>query len=105
MTERYLRIKFPDADFDVPAKLIAEDRASHYAKLDHERDGEDYEETFKKEVEWVMAEESGFELYDWASNNMDWSDVKDQAIRVEREKPKVDYEREWSNVQKEVVDR
>ena len=37
------------------------------------------------------------ELFNWASNNMDWKDVKDQAILLETKVEPTDYDKEWTN--------
>lgn len=45
-------------------------------------------------------ESDDYEIHDWAVNNMNWRDVKDHAIQIER--PSLDYEDGWVNGEYEV---
>lgn len=100
--EKYLRVTMPDGSkYDVPAKLIAEDRAKYYAKLDSERGDADYDEAYRNEFDFTM--ENDFELKDWAANNMNWDDVKDHAVKVE-EVVEVDFQEGWVNGPKDIVE-
>jgi hypothetical protein len=83
-----LRVEFPNGDvFLVPAKVIAEHRAKHYA------DG-DPDTTYEAEFEYTMTDE--YQLRDWAGNNMDWDDVKARAVLQPKPPlPKNYYTGEW----------
>ena len=93
--QKYLIVKFPTGEkFKVPAKVIAENRTQYYA----DRDG------FKKgSAEWkgeFEASMDDFEIYDWASNNMNWEDLAPHAeLMPEQSKP--DYEEMWGEAEKE----
>ena len=94
MKTKYLRVTMPDnSKWDVPARLIAHDRAKYYAEK-----GESYQE----EYDYVINDDS--ELIDWAAGNMNWSDVKDMAMKIELPEPKVDYQEGWVNGEKEIIE-
>lgn len=98
---KFLRVTMSDGSkYDVPAKLIAEDRAKYYAKLDSERGGEDYYEAYRREFDFTM--ENNFELKDWAANNMNWEDVQEHAVKV-HETIEVDFQEGWVNGPKEII--
>lgn len=94
MAEKFLRITMTDGSkWDVPALLIAEDRAKYYAKVDPDT-------TYKEEFEFTMSDD--FQLIDWAANNMDWDDVEKFAVKV-ADPPKPDFQESWINGEKEIV--
>lgn len=65
----------PDGSrWSVPLMLIATNRAQHYA---HEFDG-DVERSLAEDTLPLFAS-SPYDAHDWASNNMNWSDVKAEA--------------------------
>jgi hypothetical protein len=92
---KYLRVTMPDGSkWDVPASIVAENRALHYS--DGVKDG-DYDE----EYETAMAHE--YTIKDWAANNMNWSDVQDEARKVSE--PNLgDFQEGWMNGEKEIVE-
>lgn len=92
---KVLRITMPDGSkWDVPAKLVAANRARFYAEK-----GDDYEGEF----DFAMGDE--YTLRDWAAGNMDWSDVEAEARKVsERVLEPVDYQEGWVNGDKEVLE-
>ena len=103
MTEKYLRVTMEDGSkWDVPVKIIAESRARYYAEKETgEKNGEDFEKIFNEEVEYALDEDFDYDVIDWAGNNMNWSDVKDVAVKVSI--MKVDFQEGWVNGDKEVV--
>lgn len=94
-TSAFLRVTFPNGDtFDVPAQAVADSRDAHYADEQEDTAG------------FIRAGSlRPYELTDWASNNMDWSDLAPYAVRVEVPPPRVDYEAEWGNAEKMVRGR
>lgn len=91
---KYLRVTMPDGSrWDVPAGLIAANRAAYYADQ-----GDNYEE----EYDYTMSDD--YQLTDWAANNMNWSDVQHVAVEVAREGDAVDYQEGWVNGEKEIVE-
>lgn len=97
MAEKFLRVTMPDgSEWDVPARIIALDYANYYEKTDDEM-------TFSEHLAHVLAHDD--EIEDWASNNMDWLDVVDHAVKVDEPPPGVDYKDGWVNGDKKVVER
>lgn len=94
----------PDGSkWDVPAQIIAENRARYYACLDADEvpsPGSQDESTYDNELDYALKSNS--ELRDWASNNMNWSDVEKHAVRFNgADAP--DFQEGWVNGDKEIV--
>ena len=93
-TTAQYRVTMPDGSvWAVPAQIIVDSRDENYA--------EDEEDT-------VGAIQSGalnsYEIYDWAANNMNWSDVEDYAVKVS-DRPELtgeDFQEAWMNGEKEL---
>lgn len=87
----------PDGSkWEVPARVIAEDRAKYYASQ------EDAETTYEQEFESTMKDHD--ELIDWAANNMNWEAVVAKASRAVPP-PIVNYQEGWCNGEKEIIER
>ncbi len=87
-----VRVTFSNGDcFDVSAQVIADDRDKNYA--------DEKEDTIgfirKRSID-------AYALIDWASNNMNWSDLAPYATRLETPIEAFDYEDHWCNAEKEV---
>lgn len=109
---KFLRVTMPDSTvWDIPAEVIAENRTVYYSagrgktykngkvvwqEPAFKRGSKEWNDEFKQSME-------DDELADWASNNMDWKDVKEFAIQVPRKSKTSIYDDEWSNTEKEVV--
>jgi len=92
---KYLRVTMPDKSrWDVPAGLIAHDRANYYAK-------NKTPEQFHREFELAMGDANT--LVDWAENDMNWIHVKACAKLVVPSSD-ADYQDGWVNGPKEIVD-
>jgi hypothetical protein len=99
---KYLRVEMPDGSrWDVPAHLIAEDRARYYA--DRETPGPERSKTYLEELNYTLKNDD--ELADWAANNMDWSDVQHAATLAVPRPDEVDFQEGWVNGEKDVIDR
>ena len=86
--------------WDIPAKIIAEDRAKYYAEHDTKTQfGLLFDAVFKQELENGLTND--YEIHDWAENNMNWSDVKAIAVKVLTKE--VDFQEGWLNGEKEVI--
>jgi hypothetical protein len=105
-------VTFPNREvYEVPARLVAESRARHFAEGDEAREGADYRATYEAELAYTLG--STYELRDWLLGNMDWADVKEAAVLVsEPGVPpgvppgvSIDYERSWSSVHTEFAAR
>lgn len=86
--------------WDIPVGVIVLSRTAYYAKHDGFKEGsKDWKD------EWDYAMGDAYEITDWASNNMNWKDVKMFAIQVpQKGKPSV-YDDAWINVEMEVVEK
>jgi len=77
----------------VPAETIADNRAKYYAKIDSDTT---YQEEFDAMMHWFDT--GDFEFADWAKNNMDFSDVKDKAVKLSSAlQPTIDWDECWMN--------
>lgn len=96
MNEVTLRVKFSDGtSWDIPAKMIAHQRAAYYAERDSKRGDGTYDDVYRREWDYTISSDE--ELLDWAVNNADWRDFANHAIPVSKDLPKADYDKEWSN--------
>jgi len=99
---KHIRVTMPDGShWDVPAELIARERARFFCDNHYkERGGEEYCREFDN---WVaMTIDNDEILTEWASRNTDWADISD-AAKLHRQPDETDYARGWVNGDKEVV--
>lgn len=82
----------------VPVDMIARNRAEHYA---HEFDG-DVERSLVEDT-LPLFEQDEYEITDWASNNMNWSDFDGHQFKVE-DAPPPNFQHAWMDGVKEVED-
>lgn len=96
--DKCLRVHMPDGSiWDVPVEVVAYDRAKHFA---HEYSG-DINLSLKEDT-ILLFELDEYEIIDWASNNMNWSDVKMYA-RPSKDPDPVSLEEGWRNGEKEIA--
>jgi hypothetical protein len=102
---KFLRVTMPDgSQYDVPAYLIASNRATYYAECDTgETSGPEFDKIFKIEFDYAMACHD--EIVDWAANNMNWSNVSGDSERVGGTLSPEDFQEGWLNGDKEIVDK
>jgi hypothetical protein len=101
---KYLRVTMPDgSQWDVSVSEIARDRASYYAEQDTgAKAGDKFAKVFMKEYNYTMKNDD--ELMDWATNNMNWSDVSAFAQKVEPRKLSAEeFQEGWLNGEKVIV--
>ena len=101
LESKFLRVEFYDAIFDIPLEIIAINRAKYYVQKDIENGvvkKKDKKQAIDKEIEYALA--NNVECIDWASNNMDWQDVKPYAKTIYKEKP--NYNEQWPNADKTI---
>lgn len=80
----------PDGSrWDVPAEIIARNKADYYHAV-------------KTEFDDTMRDHD--DLMDWAANNMNWEDVAPMAIKVIEQEP-VNFQQGWVNGEKEIVEK
>lgn len=84
--------------YGVPAEVVADNYAQHCADT-----GEDYQENYDDMIRWFDADD--YEFADWAKNNMDWDDVKEHAMLLEKGCPKIDFQDGWVNGDYKYVSR
>lgn len=90
--KRYYAVTMENGDvYGVPAEVIADNFAKYY-KENHD---ENYELNYDTMLYWFDTRD--YEFADWAKNNMDWDDVKDKAVLLEREVKQVDFQEGWVN--------
>lgn len=88
-----LQVTMPDNSiWEINTIIIAKDRASYYASK-----GGNYEEIYKETLEDLET------LIDWGENNINWNDIKNDAIMVKG--CNVDYEDGWCNGFKQIIER
>jgi hypothetical protein len=96
-----LRILMPDrSKWDVPLEVIARHRAAYYS---NEFDGDVGRSLAEDTWPLFNGADGDYEAHDWASNNMNWSDVAEHA-REAVKPPPMDTEEGWCNGEWEVVD-
>ena len=94
-----LRVTMPDGSrWDVPVEIIARNRAENYKNEFHDS----VEESLAEDTIPTFLEDT-FEIEDWAANNMNWSDVKHLAVKVNEPLPVIDWEEGWCNGEAEVI--
>lgn len=78
------------SQWEIPVDIIACNRAEFYKK--------EFDNDIQKSLDddtAVLFEEDEYEVEDWAKNNMNWSDVKDNAKCIKF--PESDYHEDWLN--------
>jgi hypothetical protein len=104
MKQKFLRIEMEDGSkWDVPARIIADNRARYYVEYDSKQPDNEMtkEEIYNVTFTDTMNDDS--EIYDWAANNMNWSDVEIYAVKVLTKE--VNFEEGWRNGEKEVIEK
>ena len=99
------RVTFHNGEvWDIPAELIARQRAEYYAEHDvGNTDSKEYREAVEAEIKYALEEDTN-EIQDWARGNTNWVDVRPYARQVRAPKP-TDYPHSWVNpLATEVVD-
>ena len=104
---KYLEVTMKNGEvWRVPASIIAMERAIYY--IEHDIKSGDVKEEDRDEAldqEYMNGYEDNYNITDWAGNNMNWSDIKDKAIRMPTP-PLTDkqYEEDWQNGKRKVID-
>jgi len=103
---KYLQVTMPNGErWGVPIGIIAHSRATYYANRDAEKEGLDAEkrdERYEEEYAYTMEDE--YEVYDWAPNNMNWDDVRGDAILIGAEElTDRGYQEGWINGEKKII--
>jgi hypothetical protein len=93
MREKNLTVKFHKGlVYEIPALIIAENRANYYAELDG------YE---KESQEWFdevnRALEDEYEIFSWMQNSMEWKDLQPYALLVSNIENDINLDQEWND--------
>lgn len=79
---KYITVKLQDGIYQVPANVVAVNRARYFAIKDSGTfEGTEYNKTYLEEFNFTMDDE--LELCDWIRNNMVWDDIKDHIRKAE----------------------
>jgi hypothetical protein len=98
--EKFIKIRFSNGEvYEIPADFIASERTNYYAT---EVDGftKDSAEWFE---EYEFSLNNNYELEDWLTNNMNWSDIKDQAVLI-KDETDYNYDDEFFEAEIDVVE-
>ncbi len=96
---KMLSVTLPDGSkWGVPVDMIARNRTEHYA---HEYDG-DVEKSLAEDTLPLFGYDD-YEIEDWASNNMNWSDFDGHQVKL-ADAPEPDFQEAWVNGEKEIVE-
>lgn len=93
----------PHDTFDIPAQVIAEERAKYYAGVDSKDGLMTFDEAYKRELQYTLGDDS--ELLDWAGNNTNWTDVEKYAVKVEVPEILPDLNRSWLTASRKVISK
>uniref|UniRef100_UPI004055E446 hypothetical protein n=1 Tax=Roseivirga sp. TaxID=1964215 RepID=UPI004055E446 len=75
---KVIKCNTPKGQFQIPLKLVAENRADYYAvEVDGNEKGS---QEWQEEVDWVMND--NYEGIDWLLNNTNWEDWQDSAAKL-----------------------
>ena len=87
---KVIKCNTPNGQFQIPLKLVAENRADYYSvEVDGNEKGS---QEWQEEVDWVM--ENDFEGIDWLLNSTNWKDWQDSATKL-NDKVKVTNDDFW----------
>lgn len=91
--EKHMFIDMPDGlTYGIPIEIIARNHAEYYAK---EYEG-DIAECLRDNTIPLFIDDYS-EIRDWASNNMNWSDVKKHAITLTKKINQDEFQDSWVN--------
>ncbi len=91
-------ITMPDnTRWSVPIAVIARSRAEFYK----EEFGNDLMRSLLEDT-LPLFEDDEYDIANWAKNNMDWDDVKEEARQIESITVPVDYQEGWMNGEYEI---
>ena len=99
-----INIQYESDEWVIPLRVVAEHRAAYFASTD---EFDSLEESLEEDT-LRLFEESSYEAVDWASNNMNWSDVEDVAVPITQavdsgtDEPVHDPSERWVGAEKSV---
>lgn len=91
--KKLMLIDMPDGlTYGIPIEVIARNRAEQYK----DEFNDDIAASLREDT-LPLFESDNSEIRDWASNNMNWDDVKAKAVVLHKKKPEYDYQEAWVN--------
>lgn len=91
---KHFVVSMPDGfDYAVPIEVIARNRAEYYADKDYS--GDVAKSLIDDTLPLFSSDEK--EIRDWASNNMDWTDVRDHSRQLLKRIPADEFQEAWVN--------
>lgn len=94
LLSKHMMINMPDGlIYGVSIETIARHRAEYYAGKDF--DGDNTKSLVEDTLPLFESDES--EIRDWASNNMNWSDVERHSIVLKKNVSKEEFQEAWVN--------
>ncbi len=99
MSKVYVVTMVDGSEWGVPVDVIARSRADYYK----DEVGGDLQRSLDEDT-YPLFESDESEIHDWASNNMNWSDVRSYAWKIKDRKPLTerDFQEAWVNGEHEV---
>ena len=98
---QYLKVEMPDGScWGVPVAVIARNRAECYK----DEFGGDVERSLTEDTMLLFMDE--YEILDWASNNMNWDEVEQYAIKLS-DRPAMtarSWQKGWVDGDREIVE-
>lgn len=96
--QKHMQVRMPDGSlWAVPVQVIAESYSKHYAK-DY---GGDLDACMKLHTA-PLFDSVDDAIYEWAENDMNWSDVAGHAVLVSQGK-QVDWQGGWVSGEKKLI--
>lgn len=96
-----IKIDMPDGfTYGVPVERIARHRAERYADKEY---GGDIGQSLREDT-LPLFDAHKDEIVDWAINNLNWSDVSQYAVVLDKKLQKVDMEGAWVNGEHTLID-
>lgn len=91
--KKHMMIDMPDGlTYGVSVEVIARNRAEYYA---HKEYGGDIAKSLRDDTLPLFEDE--YQIRDWAANNMNWSDVKHDAVVLKKKVDECEFQEQWVN--------
>ena len=97
---KVLTVKMPDDSiWGIPVMIIALHRATNFAH----KFNNSIEDSLENDTLPLFYQDS-YEIEDWATNNMDWDEVKAHALKI-KDAPEPDWQEGWLNGDKTIINQ
>lgn len=96
--ERYYVVKMENGEnWGIPAYIIAENKADYY----FDRGNNEWNKEYDAMME--LFDDGSYKFSDWAKDNMDWCEVEDYAVLLNKSSIEPDYQECWMNGEYEFI--